>query len=125
MAFLAPECDHAAYSGLARSLKQDGMLLADAEVLPGDYVYMADGPRVILSVDRKQERTQVSLCDTGGPISGGWVTLAPDVGESTHSRAYRGGSDHVRARADMQESQIRKAQRERGLRHPISIPSAF
>jgi hypothetical protein len=97
------EWGHDFYVALAAALRHDGTPCATE---PGAFVYVADGPRIIEAVD---EYGNIGVGDYGGPITGGWIR--------NKRQAYRGGCDHVRARAAQQEARLRRRQREKGRKH--------
>lgn len=96
------------YLALARVLRHDGVPVDDPR--PGDYVYIADGPRIIEKID---EYGKFCVNDYGGPITGGWVRGG--------RQAYRGGCDHVRARAARGAAFIRWRQRTTGQKHAARL----
>jgi hypothetical protein len=105
MAWLHPyDTVYEDYQRLHRRLKHDGVLVEDPQV--GDYIYLSDGPRLILEIN---EHGSFGVPDTGGPITGGWTR-----GRYT---AYRGGTDHIMAKADYQESELRRKRRRTGRKH--------
>jgi hypothetical protein len=97
------------YLALSRVLRRDGVPVDDPR--PGDYVYVADGPRIIEKVD---EYGKFEVYDYGGPITGGWVR--------GRRQAYRGGCDHIRARAARDAAFIRWQRRTTGRKHVLGVP---
>lgn len=94
------------YVALAKRLRRDGTPVALEDARPGDFCYVSDGPRVIVGID---EHGHLLLPDVGGPITGGVLSSGRQV--------FRGGTDHVLARADFQASRLERRKRERGTRH--------
>lgn len=106
MPFMGPDHTYDDYVRLHKRLRHDGAEVSFDEAQPGDFVYVSDGPRIITG---KDEYGHVFLPDLGGPITGGVLR---------HSvRIYRGGSDHVLARADYQAVMLERRKKKTGRVH--------